>query len=103
MATLAEITDASQPIGEFAKRVQGAMIKACWAVVYEGAVTDHDVRLGFAKKVLQDPRTYMERYYRVFLCDGTVQAGLADLSGITDTAIENAVNGFWTIIANLEG
>ncbi len=102
-ATLTQIHDASQPVGDFAKRVQGAIIKASWAIVYEGTeVADHAARLALAKTVLQTPRTYMERYYRLFISTADIQAKFSSLATVTDTEIEDAVNGFWTIIAGLE-
>jgi len=101
--TLKTIYEASQPNGELAGRVEGAFVKACWAVVYEGtAVEDHAVRIAFAKKVLQLPRTYVKQFYRLIISDGIVQDGLGNTTTIEDPAVEAAVNGFWTIMANVE-
>ena len=103
MATLQEIYAASQPNGELAGRIEAAFIKASWAVVYEDpGTTDHANRLALAKLMLQGPRPYVERYFRFVISDGTIQAGLSDTPTITDTSIENAVNGFWTTIENVE-
>jgi len=103
MATLQEIYAVSQPQGDLAGRFEAAFIKACWAVVYEGdGVEDHVNRLALAKKVLLSPRPYVEKFYRLILSDGTLQAGFADPEAIEDSAIENAVNGFWTTMAKVE-
>ena len=103
MATLQEIYAVSQPQGELAGRIEAAFTKACWAVIYEPPATvDHAARLAFAKAVLSRPRPYVEKYYRLILAHGELQAGFADTLTILDPAVENAVNGFWTIMANVE-
>jgi len=103
MATLQDIYAQSQPNGELAGRVEGAFIKASWAVLTEDAgTTDHANRLALARNVLESPRAYVQKFYRLVISNATIQANLGNTSALQDSEVENAVNGFWTTMANLE-
>jgi len=103
MATLQDIYAQSQPNGELAGRVEGAFIKASWAVLTEDVgTTDHANRLALAKQVLIAPRAYVQKFYRLVISDATIQASLGNTSALDDSDIESAVNGLWTTMANAE-
>lgn len=103
-STLQAINDIFHNSG-LRNRVRGAILKAANAIRWEDVATEqHAARVSLSGEVIKNPDPYINAFMFVLANDTTETTGVQAVGvNVTDTVIENLVNGAWNYIAETQG